>query len=80
MNTPMKFTRSLPAKARASAQVPASTVMRRVFTRRIYCRIKEMMNQNTSVPSTTTKMLLLSHASISGVTTELCFSPLNTAK
>ena len=31
MKTPMKFTRSLPAKARAREKVPARTVRRRIF-------------------------------------------------
>ena len=56
MKTPMKFTRSLPANARASAKVPESTVILRMFTFRHASRDMNRL-QKTKAIATQTQML-----------------------
>ena len=80
MNTPMKFTRSLPAKARASAPVPASTVMRSVLILSPYCSTAAMMVQPTKAMAMARPRLASTISMNSPFMTGLVLSPLNTAK
>ena len=80
MNTPMKFTRSLPAKARASAPVPASTVMRRVLILSPYCRMAAIIVQATKAIRMAIPILASTISMNGPFITGLVFRPLNTAK
>ena len=78
MGTPMKFTRSLPAKANARANVPSRILIRRMLMR------KSCINASTTVHTTQQiaseiKRWSLIHA-YAAVSASTPFSALNTAK
>ena len=70
----MKFTRSLPAKANARANVPISTMTLNTFTLQM-CSICISRVKNTKKPPTSISVLSCIHCLYSGVMNELSFRP-----
>src|SRR5699024_4772424 len=75
MGTPMKFTRSFPAKARASAKVPIMMMTFRIFVLKTRCMSKENKVQKTKLTPKTINWLSLIHALVSLLMKETPFNP-----
>ena len=77
--TPIKFTRSLPAKAVARAKVPVSTTMRNTFTFSACSNCMSSVNTTRHVPSTI-NICSSKKPFTSAVINERCFKPLKSMK
>ena len=78
IGTPIKFTRSLPAKANANANVPDKIVIRKIFTRNS-CKKKRNNEQHTHAIANETSKCSSTHAT-NAVPPSCDFKPLNRAK
>src|SRR5574344_222546 len=79
MLTPIKLTRSFPAKARARAKVPASTAMFRILTLRHASKYISTVQKANSSPRVLHKCASTKLNKLSGITA-VPLSPLNRAK